>query len=266
MTQTSLIDKIRQQRPTVVTLSNVPTMADVENVVHAIGAQPMTSQSIHEIKTIIGMADALTINIGALDDSKGDLISAALDLSDDLAIPVVLDCDGAFIPYRQEFVEGLLDHHRFTLIRGNNREIATLAGADWQNHGNSAVTINNPDDIWGMAENCVKKFHTMTAITGQTDVVSDGQNAQVNSLGTSFFRSYVGSGDMVSSLVAAFLAVRGDADTFDTVVHGLEFFSAAGQLAASEMRSRHPGTFFVKLLDNLSTITFENINQLHTDY
>lgn len=266
MAETTLIDKIRQQNPTVVTLSNVPTMADVENVVHAIGAQPMTSQSTHEINTIIQMADALTINIGALDDSKGALIDAALTLSDSLAIPVVLDCDGAFIPYRQHFVEGLLAHHRFTLIRGNNREIATLAGADWANHGDTSVTINNPDDTWGMAENCAQKYETMTVITGQTDVISDGQNAQVNSLGTSFFRSYVGSGDMVSSLIAAFLAVRGDADPFDTVVHGLEFFSAAGQLAANEMQSRHPGTFFVKLLDNLSTITFDEINSLHTGY
>lgn len=266
MTETSLIDKIRHQDPTVVTISNVPTMADVENVVHAIGAQPMTSQSIEEIETIMEMADALTINIGALNESTKELIEAALNLSDQSKIPVVLDCDGAFIPYRQKFVGKILQKHHFTLIRGNNREIATLAGADWANHGDNNVTINNPDDTWGMTENCATKFHTMAAITGQEDVVSDGQNAQVNSLGTSFFRSYVGCGDMVSSLIAAFLAVRGDADPFDTVVHGLEFFSAAGQLAASEMKTPLPGTFFVKLLDNLSTINFEDINNLHTSY
>lgn len=266
MPETSLIDKIRIQNPTVVTISNVPTMADVENVVHAIGAQPMTSQSTAEMATIMEMANALTINIGALNEPTKKLIEAALTLSDQSNIPVVLDCDGAFIPYRKEFVDKILQEHQFTLIRGNNREIATLAGADWANHGDTKVTINNPDDTWGMTENCAKKFKTIAAITGQEDVVSDGQNAQVNSLGTSFFRSYVGCGDMVSSLIAAFLAVRGDADPFDTVVHGLEFFSAAGEMAASEMKTPQPGTFFVKLLDNLSSINFQDINKLHTSY
>lgn len=266
MKHVSLIDKIRQQNPVVVTLSNVPTMADVENVVHAIGAKPMTSQSMKELDAIMGMADALAVNIGALDDSKQELIENALNITDQAKMPVVLDCDGAFMPYRQKFAEKILSEHQFSLIRGNNREISTLAGADWANHGDASVTINNPDDTWGMAENCSDKFHCLVAITGQEDVVSDGQNAQVNSLGTSFFRSYVGCGDMVSSLLAAFLAVGENTDSFDTVVHGLEFFSAAGELAASDMRSPRPGTFFTKLLDNLATINVSDIDRLHTGY
>lgn len=265
MSQTSLIDRIRQQEPTVVTISNVPTMADVENVVHAVGAQPMTSSALQELDEIMGMADSLTINIGALNDSEKELIEQALTLSDQSHIPVVLDCDGAFMPYRQHFAEKIVSEHQVALVRGNNREISTLAGANWADHGNVQVTINNPDDTWGMAENCAEKFQTLVAITGQEDVVSDGQNAQVNSLGTSFFRSYVGCGDMVSSLIAAFLAVRGGDDPFDTVVRGLEFFSAAGELAADEMKHQLPGTFFVKLLDNLATIDFADIDRLHTE-
>ncbi|MFR0771277.1 MAG: hydroxyethylthiazole kinase [Limosilactobacillus pontis] len=67
-------------------------------------------------------------------------------------------------------------------------------------------------------------------LTGRTDVVTDGQDVFLNPTGSSMLTVNVGSGDMLSSLTAAYLTVGESPITSSAVI--ATAFSMTGAAAA----------------------------------
>lgn len=81
-----------------------------------------------------------------------------------------------------------------------------------------------------VAKRCAHAYHTCVLLTGATDVVTDGQEVFTNPTGTRMLTVNVGSGDMLSSLTAAYLA-SGDNPLANSALVATAF-SLAGAVAA----------------------------------
>jgi hydroxyethylthiazole kinase len=94
-------------------------------------------------------------------------------------------------------------------------------------------------------------LETIIAVTGETDFVTDGRKGLVISGGHELMKYVTGTGCAASVVVAAFLAE--EPDPLAATAGALAFLALAGEKAAAEAAA--PGTFWVKLLDALYTIT-----------
>ncbi|WP_367341266.1 hydroxyethylthiazole kinase [Limosilactobacillus sp.] len=245
---TDYIEQVRHDNPVVLTVANMVTPGDVANAVNAIGGSPIMSSSPAEAEEMVNIAAGVTINAGTLNEAQQEEIEAVLKATDQTEKPVVLDPVAVALPYRHHFIKQVLANHRISLIRGNAGEIASLAGLQWESRGVDSGQ-GDAQQLRKIAVTCSKKYHTLVVLTGVHDVIADGYRVATNDCGTPMFQAYVGCGDMVSSVLAAFLATGGD--YWRSALTGVQAFTVAGQLAAASLAQPVPGSFFTALLDQL---------------
>lgn len=257
-----MIKQLRSSNPVVLTVANMVTPADVANAVNAIGASPIMSCAPEEASEMTKIASAVTINVGTLTEFQKQEIVAVVKAAESFHKPIVLDPVAVAMPYRHQFVQSLLAHHHVTVIRGNAGEIASLAGVDWQSHGID-TGAGDAQSLERVATACAQKYGCVVALTGKEDLISDGHQTVANHLGTRLFQTYVGCGDMVSSIVAAFVAI-GD-DPLESTAEAVKAFTAAGQLAEQQLAHKVPGSFFTALLDHLYQLTDSQLASLTSE-
>src|SRR5690606_25226854 len=88
--------------------------------------------------------------------------------------PVVLDPVGVgATKFRAETAQQLLDLLKIDVIRCNIGELAALAGADWASKG---VDSGNGDiDVAATAKQLANKYQSIVIVTGEQDVITDGE-------------------------------------------------------------------------------------------
>lgn len=247
-----LIDQVRAQNPVVLTVANSVTAGKVADALSASGASPIMSQAPEEATAMVSLADAITINLGTIDQAQLTLIRAILDANAGQR-PVVLDPVAVgSSAYRLTIAKQLLADYYFTVIRGNASEIAALAGFAVSGHGIDAG--NDQDDPVMVAKRCAHAYHTCVLLTGATDVVTDGQEVFTNPTGTRMLTVNVGSGDMLSSLTAAYLA-SGDNPLASSALVATAF-SLAGAVAAQHAAGL--GSWQARFFDELSQLTSDH--------
>lgn len=244
-----LIDRMRAQNPVVLTVANNVTAGKVADALSASGASPIMSQAPEEAPAMVGLADAITINLGTINRAQLTLIRAILDANAGRR-PVVLDPVAVgSSDYRLTIAKQLLADYYFTVIRGNASEIAALAGLAADGHGIDAG--DNQGDPVQAAKRCAHTYHTCVLLTGPTDVVTDGQDVFTNPTRADMLTVNVGSGDMLSSLTAAYLAVGDNPITSSALI--AKAFSLAGRVAAQHAAGL--GDWQVRFFDELSQLT-----------
>lgn len=249
MMQLSLLDKLREKNPVVLNISNFVTVQDVANGINAIGASPIMSEEISETKEMVDISNAVALNLGAFTQEQVKHIRKMGLEANAAKKPVVLDpvAVGA-IAYRREVALKLLQEIDVAVIRGNAGEIAALAGYKWDAKGIDAG--NGTHDPSEIAQVAAKKFHCVILLSGETDIISDGTHVTKVHNGTPLFAAHVGSGDMLSSIVAAFTAID-KGDHYEAARTAAAVFTCIGELAAQSEKPLGPGSFTVNLLDQL---------------
>lgn len=257
--QLSLLNQLRQENPVVLNISNFVTVQDVANGLNALGASPIMSEEINETKEMVQISDAVALNLGAFSEEQVKHIRKMGQEANRAFKPVVLDpvAVGA-IDYRLQVAQELLDEIDVAVIRGNAGEIAALAGANWTSKGIDAG--QGQGDLVEIAQQAAQKFHTVVLLSGADDIITDGKRVTVVHNGTPLFAAHVGSGDMLSSIVAAFCAVD-PADVYETTRVAATVFARIGELAVGDQQQMGPGTFTVNLLDQLQLAQLEQIKQ-----
>lgn len=139
----------------------------------------------------------------------------------------------------------MLNDFHFDVIRGNASEIAALVEADNTSHGIDAGKVPNQVQI---AETCARRYHSIVVLTGETDLITDGQVIYENPFSAEMLTMNVGSGDMLSSIIAAFLGTT--TNTWDACIVATVLVSAAGVLA--NRYSVGLGSWQVQFFDQLS--------------
>lgn len=255
-----MTDRLRQIRPLVVNYSNFVTPFLVANGLSAIGSSPIMSDEVAEAHDIAQVAHAIAINAGAAERGNWPLMETLSQSANERHIPLVLDpvAVGA-TTYRQELNRHLLADYSFSAIRGNVGEIAVLAGIDWETRGIDAGS--GAMSAAKVARTCAQKYHTVVIASGETDYISDGTHTVAIHNQSGLLPMIVGSGDLLTSMVAAFQGALPD-DPFTAAQLAVLELTIAGEIATQALDYRPlPGSFYIQLLDALALITPQQIRQ-----
>ncbi|WDF81896.1 hydroxyethylthiazole kinase [Lacticaseibacillus pabuli] len=253
---TSLLSQLRQAHPLVVNYANFVTPGFVANGLNALGASPIMTSAADEATDLMAVADALVINLGTINESDKELVLTLADAAAANNRPIVLDpvAVGA-TAYRMRWARQLLADYAISVIRGNASEIAALSGAAANAKGiDAGETAEDPAII---AAHCATQYDCTVVLSGATDIVATPGRVVKVTGGSELLPAVVGSGDLLSSFIAAFSAVAPDLQT--AAIAACSVMDAAAEFAAEDLNQRQPGTFAAVLMDALTALTPERV-------
>jgi hydroxyethylthiazole kinase len=227
-----VLARVRDRSPRVHCITNTVAQNYTANMLLAAGAVPSMTISPEEIVTFVAGAGALLVNLGTFDAERRLAVAAALAAVNAARMPWVLD--PVFIessPTRAQFARELLARSP-AAVRLNPSEFAPLFGGDPAEEAASRV-----------AAACA----TVVALTGGTDVVTDGPRRVAIRNGHSLMGLVTAMGCAASALVCATLAVETDA--WLATVAALAALGVAGEVAGQTARG--PGSFSAAIIDAL---------------
>ena len=242
---------MRGRSPLIHCITNYVTAGDTANMLLAAGDSPIMADDPAESAEITALAQGLTLNLGTPSASRVEAMLRSGEEANRRGIPVVFDpvgvgCSG----FRRDSAAELLRRVKPSVIRGNLSEISYLAGFDsMENGGDSSETRITAEES---ARTAAKKLGCTCAVTGEYDVISDGERTAVIRNGTPLLKKVTGAGCMTSALCAAMCTVT---DGFTGAAAGIALMDICGELA--QERSQLPGSFRAALFNLAGSITPE---------
>jgi hydroxyethylthiazole kinase len=220
------------------------------NVLLAVGASPAMVDDVVDATVFAGVADGLIINVGTLAGERTEAMRAAVAARG--ALPWVLDPVAAGpLPARTALARELLAAGP-TVLRANASEVLGVAGSASAGRGVDAG--DGPEAALPVAVELAARHGCVVAISGAVDVITDGSTTVRVTGGSPHMTQVTGVGCALGALVAAVAAV---APPLVAAVAATALMDAAGSLAARE--GPGTGTFAVRLLDELSTLTPDRV-------
>jgi hydroxyethylthiazole kinase len=260
----NLLDEVRNKKPLVHNITNYVTVNDCANILLAIGASPIMADDIKEAADITKISSALVINIGTLNERTVESMIASGKKANELKIPVVFDPVGAGASeFRNATTKRLLDEVKVSVIRGNMSEIKFISGLESTTKGvdasESDAKTGNDEGI-NAAKNLANKLNCVVAITGVTDIISDGERVAILENGTKMLSNVTGTGCMTTALVGAFCGAG--SDYFLGAVSGIISMGIAGEIAFEKAGQIGTGSFHIAIIDAISNLNSEVIKNM----
>lgn len=250
------IQAIKIKSPLIHNITNYVVMEKTANALLSIGASPVMAHACEEVAEMTSLADSLVINIGTLSLHWVEAMGIALKTANTLGIPAILDPVGAgATAYRTETVRMLLKHETVALIRGNASEIAALQGEGGSTKG--VDSLLKASDHIDQAMAIAKRHRCIVWMSGESDVITDGQACTFVDNGDPLMSKVTGMGCTATAIAGAFLAVN--KNSLLATAHAAVLMGIAGEHAAT--RSKGPGSFNAAFFDSLYNITLKEIEE-----
>jgi hydroxyethylthiazole kinase len=245
---------VRERKPLVHNITNFVVMSYTANALLAMGASPVMAHAIGEVEEMVSHAGALVLNIGTLTEEWVTAMIAAGRKATEKKIPIVFDPVGSGATrLRTESARKILSQTRVGVLRGNASEILSLQDENSRTKGVDAV--HGVDEAARTAGILAAELGSTLAVTGPVDLITDGRRVVQVANGHPLMTHVTGTGCTATAVVGAFLAV--DSDPFSAAATALAFFGLAGEVAGASAAA--PGSFMIKMLDALFTITPEQL-------
>ncbi len=244
------LEAVRSTKPLIHNITNFVVMNFTANALLAAGASPVMAHAINEVEDMASFAAALVLNIGTLSNEWVESMIRAGKTATGLNTPIILDPVGAgATPLRTQSAKRIIEETGVSIIRGNASEILSLGHQESLTKGVDAM--HTVEEAAATAKKLAAELGVTLAITGKTDLVTDGELVFSIEGGDTLMPTVTGTGCAASALVGAFAAV--DEDMLSAAATALAFFGLAGEKAARSAKG--PGSFMVALIDALYTIT-----------
>lgn len=256
----ALLARLRETAPLVHNITNYVTVNDVANAVLAIGGSPIMADDEREAADIASVSAALVLNTGTLNSRTVSSMVQAGRAANSRGIPVALDPVGASASQlRSETVQLLLQEVRVSVLRGNLSELSFAAGLGGETRGVDTGAGDAQNDPAAVAREAALRHGCVAAVTGRVDAVSDGRRLAQIENGHPMLSRVTGTGCMTTALVGAFLGAGGE--PFVAAAAGVACMGIAGELAHERAGHLGTGSFHMALLDALSTLTPELLEE-----
>lgn len=204
------IGYVKSTSPNIHCLTNVVTMQDVANMLLAAGGSAIMAQDVKEVAEITEICSATLINMGVPSDEKIVAFIVAGKRANELCHPVVFDPVGVGASgYRKKCVQQILSNVRPDIIRCNQEEAKVLLGLEDMNIISKGVESSiklTESEQEKVALQLAEKYDTISFISGNVDVISDGNNVLKTDGGDERMKKVSGTGCMLSALCALFAA------------------------------------------------------------
>ena len=248
------LQAVRQHSPLVHSITNFVVMNYNANALLAVGASPVMAHAKEEVVDMVGIAQALVLNIGTLEPDWIESMRLALQAARARGVPVVLDPVGAgATPYRNAAIAELLRSGAPSVVRGNGSEVMSVAGLAAATRGvDSAASSGEALDA---ARALARDLQAVVCISGADDHVVDagGRWAQLSN-GHPWMTKITGVGCSASAIVGAFCAVQ--PDRWRATLAAMAVLGVVGELAAERTQAAGAGVgrMQIELLDGLQLL------------
>lgn len=281
MMKWNLIGAVRRQRPLIHCITNYVTACNVANMILAAGASPVMADNAGEAAEVEEISQGLMLNLGTLREGAAESMLLAGHVAARLGHPVILDPVGVGSSrLRRETAARILEEIPCTAIRGNASEIRALAGEmayarGVDVDGRDAMKGNNREDTAAMLQRFSGKTGAVVIMTGEKDLIVDGQQVCLVNNGHPAMARITGSGCMLDGILTSFEAVQMDqkprigaecrpgASRFWKAVYAVLAAGICGELAGekAERYGCGTGSFQMYFLDAMSLLTDEEIER-----
>lgn len=250
------LEKIRENNPLIHNITNYVVMNFTANVLLAMGASPVMAHARNEVTEMAAIAGSLVINIGTLSDPWIEAMIDAGKKATELNTPIILDPVGSgATTYRTATARKIIGETNVSVIRGNASEVLSLGDENSKTKG--VDSLHSVEDAAATAGVLAGELGTTLAITGEVDLVTNGEQVLRVSNGHELMPLITGSGCAATSIIGAFLAV--DNNPVTATASALAFFGSAAEKAAETATA--PGSFQVALLDALYTFQADDLTR-----
>src|SRR5262245_60666712 len=230
-----ILARLRSRAPRIHCITNAVAQNFTANVLLATGCVPSMTLSREEIGAFVAGAQGLLVNLGTFDAERREATKIAVDAVTQRKLPWVLDpvfVDRA--PPRAAFARDLIGRQP-TVVRLNHAEFGALAGGTLSR--DRAMTYARTNGI-------------VIALSGETDLVTDGNRAAAIANGHPLMAKVTAMGCAGSAVLVACLAIEPDA--FRAAGAALVIMGVAGEIAGEQ--SAGPGSFAVAIIDALHNL------------
>lgn len=237
MNLSEYLSRVRRQAPVIHAISNYVTANDVANVLLACGASPIMADDPEEAVYITRLSAALALNLGTLSRRRVSAMLAAGEEAGRLGRPVLLDPVGAGAsPMRTDTARMLLARLPVTALRCNASELRALLSGTHTHRGVDAdrQQAGSLSEQIVFVKGAARQLGCLVAVTGETDLVSDGETCFVIHNGRPEMSRVTGTGCQLSALCAAFLAADPDRSVY-ALAAAVCAMGLAGEIAWGHM-------------------------------
>jgi hydroxyethylthiazole kinase len=250
------LEKVRESGPLVLSVTNYVAANLNANGLLAVGASPIMTHQVEEIEDLTAISGAVVCNMGIPAGSLPEALYRAGECANRLNKVLVFDPVGAGASkYRNKVCEKLLDCASPDIIRGNASEIIALAGQSGAARGVDSThgTMEARDAAGALAT----KYGCTVCVSGETDLVTDGNREILIANGNEMMPRITGLGCTASALAGAFAAVMDD--NVEAVSACMTILGIAGETAAE--KAAGPATLQTGIIDTLFTMSREEITE-----
>lgn len=254
------MEKVRAKGPMISTVTNTVTREWMSNVLMATGSTPAIVNMPDEALSLIEFTDATYIDMGTiLPEYEETLLEAAKSLHEKghpwVLDPVFVGVGSLRTKILKEFKE-----YKPSIVRGNPTEIMVLADLWGLNGG---VPLDRPSmdpqhkviEAETAAVSIARYTGGAVAVSGEIDLISDGEVICQTYGGSHYMRKITGTGCSLAFLMASYLTC---ATPLIAAIAASNAFKLAGTLA--QTKSKGPGTFRVSFLDELYRLTPDGVS------
>ncbi|MBE8954062.1 MAG: hydroxyethylthiazole kinase [Quinella sp. 2Q5] len=251
---------VREKNPQAPSVTNTVTQDFVANAQLAVGGSATMIYLPDECEQIAATAPAFYINTGTMLPVLAETLPRTAKTLHDNRTPWVLDPVGIGMNgLRTKILSGFKDC-KPSIVRGNASEIIALAKL-WQLVDDDyAGTIRGVDSTEKVsaaktAAIALAKFTGgAVAVSGEEDLITDGEQTIICAGGSAMLTKVTGSGCALGGVMAVYAAV---ANPFTAALTATTAFNLAGMQAAA--KSDGPASFKIKFLDALYKLTAQEI-------
>lgn len=245
----ALLVNVREEHPLVQCITNAVTVNFVANVLLALDAAPAMVDMPGEAGACAAAASALLINLGTPNADSVRAMHEAVRAARETGKPWILDPVAVgSLPVRTALAGELL-RERPTIVRGNASEIIALAGAG--RGGRGVDSTAEAESALDAATRLTRVTGGAVAISGPTDIVTDGTCTLRLGNGHEYLTRVTGGGCALGASMAAFAGTG--ASALRAAAAATLAYTVAAEVAA--VGAAGPGSFAAAFLDRLATLT-----------
>ena len=254
-----LITEKEGHAPLIHCITNPIAINDCANAVLAVGAKPIMAEHPEEVEEITMTANALAVNLGNITDARMESMMRSGKVALAQGIPTIIDVVGVSCSkLRLNYARTYIKEMKPNVIKGNLSEIKALMGVPTTAIGvdvstDDAVNDNNLDQILELLSAYSKQTDAVILASGKRDlIVYKDMDFGIDN-GVAQLGQITGTGCMLNVLVASFLSCN---PPLESAIYATALMGIAGELAET---STGTGTFRIKLMDNFSTLTRQQV-------
>ena len=253
------VNAVREKNPMAPSITNTVTQDFVANAQLAVGGSAAMLYLADECEEIAKIAPAFYINMGTAMPFYAETLPRTAQALQENKKPWVLDPVGIGLSELRTKILKQFKDFKPSIVRGNASEIITLAKL-WGlvEAGGQVRGVDSTEKVSAAKTAAIKlaKFMGGTvAVSGEEDLITDGDKTILCAGGSELFTKITGSGCALGGVMAIYLTV---VSPFIAALTATTMFNLAGTKAAAEYDT--PASFKIDFLDNLYKLTANEVS------